>query len=217
MSEKTKLIVWSSVLGFLILAIGGAGYYFLWMNRIQKTRKEITKLEDEVSDRRAKKNKIKGLRKQKQNLKASMDEFRKALPSLEENTPEQFIDELHAIAGNVGVNVTQYQTQQGGGPDTGDAGYETITLQIQVQGEVYRLFRYIWSLENQERLMRVNSFSLSPSEQDLTPGELQKIRGGLISTSVGGANQNSEKKKTIKRYIGTMDVITTVYIYSPPN
>lgn len=214
MSEKTKLIVWSSVLGVLVLAIGGAGYYFLWMQRIQKTKSEIEDLDKQVKKMRDKVKQIPTLKKQKRDLKASMDEFKKALPSLEENTPEQFMEELHAIAGDVGVNVTQYSPAGGGGPGGGNAGYETIQMDITVQGEVFRLFRYIWTLENQDRLMRVNSFSLSPDEQQLTSTELQELRGENFVYPSGGETKEDEK---IKTYVGQMSIKTTVYIYSPPN
>lgn len=214
MSEKTKLIIWSSVLGFLALAIGGGGYYFIWMNRIQPTRKEIRSLEDKISDMERKVAQIDTLRKTKRDLKASVDEFRKELPSLEENTPEQFMQQLHTIANEVGVNVSQY-SPGGGGSNAqkggGSAGYETITMNIQAEGEVFRLFRYIWTLENQERLMRVNSFSISPEETQLSLADLQELRGAAF---VGDTQENGEKSLT--KYVGTMNLTTTIYIYKPP-
>ncbi len=214
MSENTKLIIWSSVIGVLVLALGGGGYYFLWMNRIQPTRKEIKSLKDTVSDMERKVAEIDTLRNKKRDLQDSVDEFRKELPSLEENTPEQFMQQLHAIASEVGVNVSQY-SPGGGGSNAqrggGNAGYETITMNIQAEGEIFRLFRYIWTLENQERLMRVNSFSISPEETELTMAQLQELRGAAF---VGPSPESGEKSLT--KYVGTMSLTTTIYIYKPP-
>ncbi len=214
MSEQTKIIVWSSVLGFLVLAVGGAGYYFLWMNRITPAQKEIEELEEEISERESKIAKIDGLKEKKAELMASIDEFRQELPSLEENTPEQFMQQLHSIGKEVGVDVKNYTTGGGGGNterDGGNAGYETITMNIQAEGEVFRLFRYIWSLENQKRLMRVNSFSISPERTELTLADLRTLRGAVYA---GGSE--GEADKTLEKYIGTMNITTTIYIYKPP-
>ncbi len=212
MTERTKLILWSGILTGLVLLIGGAQYYFLWHTRIFVRQKEMKELDEKIAGMQQKKQKIPSLREQRQDLIENEQKYQKKLPSLEENTPSEFMEQLHAISRKVGVNVSQYNpsgegdTRRGGG-----SGYRTITMSISAQGETYRLFRYIWALENQDRLMRVKEFSLSVDKKTVSLAELRSA-GAVTQTSRAGGGPSG----SIEKYIGQMNLTITIYIYTPP-
>jgi len=210
MDERVKLMIWTGVIGGIALIVGGAEYYFLWHSRIYVRQSEIKKLDKKISQMETKKQKIPGLRKKKRKLLKNEQKYRRKLPSLEENTPSEFMEQLHAVSREVGVDVSQYSPSGGGGAQQGGgAGFRTITMSITATGETYRLFRYIWALENEERLMRVQNFSLSVSEQSFPASELQ-------NAAAEGTDAESEDDEMITKYMGTMNLTITIYIYTPP-
>ncbi len=217
MSEQAKLIIWSSVLAGLVLAIGGAQYYFLWHSRIFVVQNEIKQLEKKIDEMKEKKSKIQGLKEKKKELRQNERKYRRQLPSLEENTPSEFMEELHAISRKVNVEVSEYspEGQQSPARRGGGSGYRSITMNIQATGKPYRLFRYIWAIEHQERLMRVKDFSLETSQKEVPVSQVrQEEEGAQEKEETEG--EGEEEQETVKVSFGTMSLTITIYIYQPP-
>lgn len=210
MREKQKFWLTVAVFGGAVVLLSGGIYYFLWYSQVQPLQKEIKELESTVQDMQQKIDQIPAKRKTRNDLRKQKKAFQEKLLSLEESDPETLYEELNALAFRANVEHTKYeaesQQQNRGRRGAGSSSvYQKKSFSIEVYGPIWNLFEYIWLIENQNRLLRIESFQLEVEKTDVPAGRYYSGRGR-------GANAGNNEENTVKMYIGNLSLTLAAFV-----
>lgn len=182
MSVRTQGIL--AGVGFLLLVV-------LWFfvgfrpqqDRINELRDQQETTEDEISQLQAELARLEELQRMEPQLRAQAARLQDALPS-DPRLPD-FILQVQEAANLAGIDFLSISpslpadfTPPGG--EGGAANLQAISVSIQTTGRFFELEDFIIRLENLARVVRINTFALSPG--GATEG--QDVAGGSPTLSV---------------------------------
>lgn len=209
MREQQQFWLTVIIFGSIFVILSGGIYYFQWYSRVQPLQKEIKTLKEDISRMDKKIEKIPNLRKQKDDLQQKQKAFQKRLLSLEESDPQTLYEEFNAIAFRAQVDHKSYSISDDSGSARGRGGggnniYQKKTFEITVQGPIWNLFEYIWLIEDQKRLLRIESFQMQVSQE-----EVPRNRFNLGQST---QNKEDEEPNVIEMYIGTLNLKLAAFV-----
>lgn len=161
-----KLVV---ILGILIIAIAGADIGFFRLYKIKKLNEKISKVWGEVDQLSKKVVQIPQLRAEVKKLEDAEAVFKSKLPTEQEASVDSFIRILASYARLTKCETTRLvKITPTITPETESMPFSTVTFEINIQGNFYDAMKFVSMLENQERLVNIESFAVrkNPSEQE---------------------------------------------------
>lgn len=152
-----------------VLAIGLAVYgYFIQYNQLTKIQGEIENVNSQVKDAEAKIVQMIELDKRLEALRKEKESIKDLLPAKTADLYEDFLNSMVKTAQEAklivhGANVADDAKKSG--PPTGGGGlaFEKISYSMRVEGEFYECINFIYLLETSKRFIKVDRFSLRPS------------------------------------------------------
>ena len=163
--------------------LAGLGTLFLttvwWMFFISPKNAEIADLEDELNVAIGNEQLLRVTINQLESIRQSEVEYLAALGQLEGLIPERplledFIEQVYALTLDTGIDL---QTLAPSVPSVAEGSLlREIKVSAQIEGEFFELLGFLFGLNDMERLVRVDSISVSSSQDD--------VEGTVLSASV---------------------------------
>lgn len=160
-----KIIIVLVVIGLLI---AGADIGFLRLYKIKKLNEKIKKIEKEVSELENKVDQIPQLQAEVKKLEETEAVFKSKLPTEEEASVDSFIRILTSYARATKCETTRLIKKAPViTPETESMPFSTVTFDINIQCNFYEAVKFVSMLENQERLVNIESMAIrkNPAEQ----------------------------------------------------
>jgi Tfp pilus assembly protein PilO len=174
MNEKKVTIITVVCLILIVLAGGGAIYYFQFEVLAEKER-ELEAVRARVKDAKDKVAKIPGLIKKIEEIQKALEVEGKRIPDLSREEYDKLADLLDGFRQRSGVTVDRagWGTPKAPIPIAGRPNRLTaiprnvhkVEYDLTVTGTFYQLLRYINLLEQEQRFLNVESFSVVPGAQ----------------------------------------------------
>lgn len=161
-----KLVI---ILAVVIVAVAGADIGFLRLYKIKKLNAKVKKVQKEVDELNQKVSQIPQLQAEVKRLENAEITFKSKLPTEHEASVDSFIRILTSYAKVTRCDTTRLVKRTPIiTPETESMPFSTVTFEINIQGDFYEALKFVSMLENQERLVNIESFAVrkNPSEQD---------------------------------------------------
>lgn len=155
-----------AILGVLLAVLVGVGFWFLAITPIIENTQQI---EDQTASEEQRESALMGERNRLLRIQEAELQYIDAVGELEEAIPpnpnqSELINALEALATESAV---VWQGATFGQPTaTEDGDYNEIPINVQVSGQYFELLGYLYSMEDQGRLLRIDGASFSPSVED---------------------------------------------------
>jgi Tfp pilus assembly protein PilO len=174
------------------IAVGGVVLVLLWYfvlfsptsKDLDDTRDEVASVENQNQELENTIRRLKELSRNSPQQQATLRALQAAIPA----TPDlgEFILQANDIASEAGIDwlsiaPTPPTAGSGSGPES------TISLSIQVDGGFFQVLDYLNRLEDLERLVLVDSVSVSTGGSESGTGSSGSVTGGDTTTGAGGA------------------------------
>ena len=163
--------------------LAGLGTLFLtavwWMFFISPKNAEIADLEDELNVAIGNEQLLRVTINELESIRQAEVEYLAALGQLEGLIPERplledFIEQVYALTLDTGIDL---QTLAPSVPSVAEGSLlREIQVSAQIEGEFFELLGFLFGLNDMERLVRVDSISVSSSQDD--------VEGTVLSASV---------------------------------
>lgn len=159
------------VIGLIIIAVlvGGADIGFFRLYKIKKLTEKVKKIEKEVNELEQKVNQIPQLRTEVKKLEDAEVIFKSKLPTEQEASVDSFMRILTSYAKATKCDMTRLVKRTPIiTPETESMPFSTVTFDINIQGNFYEAVKFVSMVENQERLVNIESLAIrkNPSEQN---------------------------------------------------
>ncbi len=179
MNERTVTIVAVSFLVVIVLAGGGAIYYFHGVLDERETT-HTSRLAD-VNDAKDKQRAIPKLKEQIKKLEADIAEGDRRIPKLDDLQYDELAELIDALRkqSSTFVQDARYSPSRGGpglAPSMNRATYD-----VSVRGGFFNLLRFVNLLEAQTRFVAVDDFSISGGSEETGRIPIREMRIRLYS------------------------------------
>lgn len=155
-----------AILGVLLAVLVGVGFWFLAITPIIENTEEI---QDQTASEAQRESALMGERNRLLRIQEAELQYIDAVGELEEAIPpnpnqSELINALEALATESAV---VWQGATFGQPAaTEDGNYNEIPINVQVSGQYFELLGYLYSMEDQGRLLRIDGATFSPAVED---------------------------------------------------
>ncbi|MBI4834592.1 MAG: hypothetical protein HY811_07230 [Planctomycetes bacterium] len=192
LSEKQLLFVTLGVAGVVAVTLAVLGI-FVFRKNLSQARTELAGIETKLKTASEQLPKKQELENDIVKLEEENKELQKQLPTKNEVAYEVFVETLTGLSDSVNVVLkTASITQSSGGrgsaaPVTAD--FEQISYDLQLEGKLFDLIKFISLLEEYPRFIKVSSFSFRPIKMGdaLKTGEIIHELTIKITTYVNSA------------------------------
>lgn len=160
MSRNVLLL---SILGALLVT---AGWYMLLVRPIQD---RIVETETEIDAESDKEFRLTSQRAARQKIEDNMLSYLSAIAEIERSIPPTaqtatLIDDLSVLATETGV---EWQSGSYGNPTVVEGeGYLEIAVDVTIRGQFFEMLGYLYGIADLDRLIRIDSISISPSQDE---------------------------------------------------
>ena len=154
------------VLGGLLAVLVGAGFYFLAISPIIEStnviESETAAAEQQGAALTGERNRLLRIQENELHYIDAVGELEASIPT----SPNQS-ELINAFEGLATESAVDWQGASFGEPTASEeAGYNEIQLNVQVSGQYFELLGYLYSMQELDRLVRINSASFSPSVEE---------------------------------------------------
>lgn len=160
MSRNVLLL---SILGALLVT---AGWYMLLVRPIQD---RIVETETEIEAESDKEFRLTSQRAARQKIEDNMLSYLAAIAEIARSIPATaqtatLIDELSSLATETGVG---WESGSYGNPTAVEGeGYLEIAVDVTIRGQFFEVLGYLYGIADLDRLIRIDSISISPSQDE---------------------------------------------------
>lgn len=199
LSEKQLLLVTLGAGGVVAIILAALGF-MVFRKNLNQVRQEITDADAKIQNLNKQSNQLEDLKKRVQLLIEKKAQFAKYFPKKEQNTYEGLMDILHNLSREANIFVKNVkQTKEGktsGPPGTQPTtqGFEKVSYNIQSEGEIFDLIKFLYLLEEEKecgRFIKVDNFSFVPQQDPnkaIETGKLKHTMTVKITTYVYTGN-----------------------------
>ena len=158
-----RIVILLSMLGVLLVKVG---WYLLL---VKPTQERITEAEDLVVEAEDRELLLRAQRAGLQKVEDNMLAYLAAIGELDRSIPSSpqtasLIDDLSALAAETGVvwesgaygNPTEVEGQE----------YLEIPVNVEIEGQFFEVLGYLYGIADMDRLIRVESVGISPTQDD---------------------------------------------------
>ncbi len=168
-----KLVV---VLVILVVAVVGADIGFFRLYKIKKLNEKVNKVQKEVDELSKKVVQIPQLQAEVKKLEDAEFVFRSKLPTEQEASVDSFIKILTSYAKVTKCETTRLVKRTPTiTPESESMPFSTVTFEINIQGNFYDAVKFVSMLENQERLVNIESLAIRKNPSDVGNPEATTI------------------------------------------
>lgn len=203
MSENVKLILTASCSFLIVLLVGAGLYLYFPFYVLAEAQNEHDELQSEVNRLEQLRDEIDGLEEQLSDLQRQERTFRRILPTEGDNPPHVFTNHLDNLTARYNLEAEAYSPNPEPEEELLNLPSNVKHVEIginSITGDIFDLFSFIWALENEERLIRVRSFSVS----------------NLIEVPLQDPEELPEGEEPETTLEAEMDIVIDVLYYAPP-
>ena len=159
----SRNVILLSILGALLVT---AGWYMLLVRPIQD---RIVETETEIDAESDKEFRLTSQRAARQKIEDNMLSYLAAIAEIERSIPPtaqtaSLIDDLSALATETGVG---WLSGSYGNPTVVEGeGYLEIAVDVTIRGQFFEVLGYLYGIADLDRLIRIDSISISPSQDE---------------------------------------------------
>ncbi|MFN7181405.1 MAG: type 4a pilus biogenesis protein PilO [Planctomycetota bacterium] len=154
-----KIII---ILGLMVIVCAGVDIGMYRLYKIKKLAQEVQKVQKEVENLESKVKQIPQLRSEVERLKITEETFKGKLPTEEEASIDSFSKILANYARSSGCEIIKLARRPAISTPEGESKpFATVTFEASVHGNFYETVRFLSMLENQERLVNLESFVIN--------------------------------------------------------
>lgn len=183
LSEKQLLVLTIIVPSIVAVALAGIGY-FVFNKKLAKVTETIRDVKVKEEQANKKLGAMEELERKINKLKAEKEAKKDMLPTLSEVTYEEFLNYISKVAEEapIGVQGAAYVAGvQKSGPPTaaGAISFQPLSYTIKGEGSFYDCLRFVYLLETSKRFIKVNRFTLRPTNLQVADKKGETIKHSL--------------------------------------
>lgn len=155
------------VMGFLLAVLVGVGFYFLLLQPVFESITDLeSQTEQAVQDESLllqERNRLRRIQESELQYLDAIGEIERMVPP----TPRQsdLLNELEALAADTnvlwsGASFAEPSTTSDG------SGLREISVTLQIEGQYFEVLAYLYAVQDLERILRVDSATFQPNEDD---------------------------------------------------
>jgi type IV pilus assembly protein PilO len=153
------------LVGGLLALLLTAGWWFLLISPVNE---RVADAQDQLAAAENDELQLLAQRRTLQTVEDNMLEYLAALGDLEASIPPTpqtaaLIDDLSVLADETGID---WRAGSYGQPQAIDSGVFEIPLAISVEGQFFEVLGYLYGMADLERLVRIDSLSISPAQDE---------------------------------------------------
>ncbi len=150
------------ILSLIVVILAGIDVGFFRLYKIKKLAQKVGKVEKEVKELETKVMQIPKLQAEVKKLELSESIFKSKLPTEQEASIDSFWKILANYAKNTKCEITKLSKRAMSlTPENETMPFTTATFEANIQGNFYDAVKFVSMLENQQRLVSIESFSIN--------------------------------------------------------
>jgi len=164
MNEMKKTVI--SALVVLAALLATALWLYMGWKECQTRQTALNTKKTQVAALREKVAKIPGLRLEKTKLQEELAEYETILPNGQEL--DKIFDTLSEFTKDSGVTILEFRPEQEwqGTPGAAQSSYKRVSYSLKLEGDFFRVRKFINLLENYKRFVKVDSFDMAKRDLD---------------------------------------------------
>jgi Tfp pilus assembly protein PilO len=171
--QVKKIILLAIIFSLVGMIILSASFYFLYVEGVQVSQKQLDDLKVVLDEYKDKKNKIPQLEEQLRQMKLRAQKAEQQIPPFDENEFDQFLIQLRTMARATGVQVKPPKTTASQAAKIADPNIVRATYELSAAGDFKKLWDFLKVVESSIRFVDIENYGFTKGKGETNEDQTQ--------------------------------------------